>query len=491
MALQLFELKLEDSPIRQAMDVYFDEVDALVRSGPNQRIALTNNIVDFPIRAKTRLFNNYVARSFADRAISKGSPLDTGEKFLGPANTNDRFSHQYGVLLNRASTGIILDLPQTEKNLLDESNRSLEKYEDELNGLISEVLTDWEDHKSKHLQGLSEKEIQLRQIAWLDIHRLRRRIEVATAKIDRELAKQEAIIERVGTAEDTQIYHAYTELRNSRVAYPKFPHLEEEQGLDDLKMGNPLIVGTDPSWADVGAEVDAVADWDGFLQKDGARGFSIARDSKTENTHEKSWSVSASFRYGYFFSARLNAAEHTRTKQAISDTLSITFNFKRISEVWIRRGDWYDSSIFNLPKIRKILAKDKKLATNLRYSVSSLLIGRGFTMTLAFEHTDHYEYFRNQQMAGSAKLLNILPVGSGSVNETNTDLKDDEKSKTVTFADHKDVVRIVGFKVDQMHNLVSDEDVLIRNGLLPSEGLRESFLKTYYKLPDEFFSARS
>ena len=33
MPLELFELKLEYSPIPQAMDVYFDQAEALVRSG--------------------------------------------------------------------------------------------------------------------------------------------------------------------------------------------------------------------------------------------------------------------------------------------------------------------------------------------------------------------------------------------------------------------------------------------------------------------------
>lgn len=488
MPIDLFQLKLEESPIPQAMDVYFDQVEALVRSGPRQRIALTNNIVDFPIRLKTRLFNNFVARSFADRAISRGSPVDTGEKFLGPANTNDRFSHQYGVLLNRALVDISLDLPQTGANLIEESNRNINAYETELNDLIATVLADWTEHKEKELKGLSEKEVQLRQVAWLDIHRLRRRIELATAKIDRELAKQESVIERVGSAEDSQIYRAYTKLRNAQFAYPKFPYLEEEQGLDELKMGNPLIVGTNPSWADVGAEVDAVADWEEFLTKNGERGFTIHRNDQSARTHERQWSVSARFRYAWYFSARLNASEHTKMQQSLADSFSIKFNFKRISEIWIRRGDWYDSSLFALPRVTKILSKDKTLAANLQYSVASLLVGRGFSMELEFNTASHYEYFRNSQMSGSAKLLNILPVGSGSVNETTTEMRHHDANKTITFADGDDVVRMIGFKVDQMHDLLTPENVLVRNGILETGTQKYSFLKANSNLPDEFFA---
>ena len=489
MPSNLFELKLADSPIPQAMDVYYDQVEALVKSGPNQKIALTNNIVDFPIRLKTRLFNNYVARSFADRSISRGSPVDTGEKFLGPANTNDRFSYQYGILLNRAIAGIELSLSQEAQNKIEESRRLVEKYEDNLNKLIESVLADWDDYKTKNLQGLTPKEVELRQVAWLDIHRLRRRIESEVASIDRELAKQETVVETVGTPEDTQIYRAYTAFRNARVAYPKYPQLELDQGLDEIKMANPLIVGTNPSWADVGVDVDAVADWEEFLQKDGSRGFSISRSDTTEKTHEKEWSVSASYRYGFFFSANINASEHTRTAQAVGDTLTVTFNFKRLSEVWIRRGDWYDSSLFELPKVKKILSKDAKLAANLRYSVASLLVGRGFTMTISFEHTEHYEYFRNQQLSGSAKILNIFPVGSGSVNETNTELKENAAAKSVTFADEKDVVRIIGFKVDEMHNLSTDKKSLQAAAMFPSTADLNAFLSTKFKLPGDYFDS--
>jgi len=483
----LFELKLADSPIPQAMDVYYDQVAALVKSGPNQKIALTNNIVDFPIRRKTRLFNNYVARSFADRAISRSSPVDTGEKFLGPANTNDRFSYQYGRLLNLAIAGIELSLSQEAQNKIEESKRLVEKYEENLNKLIESVLGDWEDHKAKNLQGLSDEDVELRQVAWLEVHRLRRRIEAELASIDRELAKQELVVETAGTPEDMQIYRAYTAFRNKRVAYPKYPQLESDRDLDEIKMGNPLIVGANPAWADVGADVDAVVDWEQFLEKDGSRGFSISRSDKTEETHEKKWSVSASYSYAYFFSANINASEHTRTAQAVGDTLAVTFNFRRLSEVWIRRGDWYDSSLFDLPKIKKILSKDAKLAANLRYSVAALLIGRGFTMTISFDHTEHYEYFRNQQLSGGAKILNIFPVGSGSVNETRTGLKDNAAEKSVTFTDEDDVVRIIGFKVDEMHQFSTDKSALQAAGIFPSVAELNAFLASRFELPGDYF----
>src|SRR5687768_17580421 len=99
----LFELKLEDSPFPQAMDVYYDQIAALVASPSRQKVALVSNISSFPIRKGTRLFNKYVARAFADRAIERGSPANTGgDLFLGPAGFADQFSSQYGVLLMRA-----------------------------------------------------------------------------------------------------------------------------------------------------------------------------------------------------------------------------------------------------------------------------------------------------------------------------------------------------------------------------------------------------
>ena len=194
MTTSLFELKLEDSPIPQAMEVYFEQVAALVRSGPNQKIALTNNIVNFPMREDTRMFNAYVARAFADRSISRGSPIDTGDQFLGPANVNDRFSRQYEILINLAMSEVKLDMSQETINRIEDSERKVWEHEEKLNDLIEEVLNDWQDHKREHLQGLSDKEIEIREIAWLDIHRLRRRIQTVVSRIDRELAFQEGLI---------------------------------------------------------------------------------------------------------------------------------------------------------------------------------------------------------------------------------------------------------------------------------------------------------
>jgi hypothetical protein len=478
MPKSLFELKLEDSPIPQAMDVYYEQVAALVRTDPNQKIALTNNLVDFPMRRDTRLFNAYVARAFADRSISRGSPIATGEQFLGPANINDRFSRQYEVLINQAMAGVKLDLDQEALNRVEESERRVYELEGGLNTLIDTVLIEWGEHHATHLGGLTEDEIALRQVAWLDIHRLSRRIQVLTGRIDRELAQQELIVERTGSEEDTQIYRTYNALRNSKVFLPDNPYIETEAGLDEVKLSNPLIVGTNPSWADEGADVDAIIDWDNFLDNEGSRGFAITRTSQETDFHERKWSARAKVRFGFFFSASVKASEHTKMTETLSDTMSIGMNFDRIGEIWIRRGDWYDSSIFELPKIRQILERKPRLAANLRYSVSSLLIGRGFKLSTEFDRAESYDYYRNFQMSGSAKVLNIFPIGSGSVNDTRTRVTSDDANKTVTFTDNEEVVRLIGFKVDEMHNVVSDSEIRMDNNEFTNTEELKSYINT-------------
>ncbi|HFD4036248.1 TPA: hypothetical protein ACF3XN_003399 [Vibrio parahaemolyticus] len=483
----LFELKFSESPFKQAMDVYYDQFEELVNAGSSYKIVLTSNIVDFPIRQMTPMYNSYIGRAFGDRCISSGSPKGVEEKFLGPANVNDRFSVQMGILLNKAISSVNVGLDQASQNKIEESERRLNKFEDSLNELIADVLSEWEVYKATHLQNMTEDEISIRMTAWLEIHRLRRRIDVATGRIDRELTFQEQVIAGVGNDEDSHIYRAYNAWRNSQVAFPKSPELESKYKLDPIKMGNPLLVGTNPSWADVGADVDSLADWDNFLTVDGVRAFSISRTDTTTNTHERSWSASATFRYKYFFSARVSAAEHTRMKNTIIDSSSVKMEFKRISEVWLRRGDWYDSSLFSLPKIVTILKKNKKLSANLKYSVSSLIVGRGFNLTLAFNNNNHYEYFRDFSASGSAKILNVFPVGRGTVNENTTKIMDHEATKSVSFVDSPSLCRLLGFKVDEMHQLLSDEEALTELGLFNFESEEfENYIKHQYNLDDDY-----
>jgi len=481
----IFKLKLEDSPFPQAMDVYYDQLDALVNSMDESKVALTSNLVDFPLREDTPLYNAYVSRAFADRCISVGSPMSIGEKFFGPANVNDRFSHQYEVLLNRAITSVNVSLDQAALNRIEEADREIVVLEDKLDELIDSVLDSWEQHKSEHLQDIDEDELEMRMVAWFDTHRLRRRIDSITKRIDRWTTVQETTIEGAGTPEDAQIYRTYNALRNSQVAYPKDPSTETKYELNPISMANVLRVGSNPAWADIGADVDVIADWQNILAAGGTRNFQIDRTTASVYTHERKWSASAKLRYGFFFSAKLKASEHTKLRDSISDSISVGLSFKRISEAWIRRGDWYDSSIFNLPKVRAILEKDRKLAMNLKYSVSALIIGRGLDLSLGFEHEEEHKYFRAFSASGSAKFLDVLPFGSGSVNETTTRLETDDANKKISFKDDETVCRLLGLKLDVMHDLLDDREVLDQNLIFETQSELEAHVKSRFNLNEE------
>ncbi len=479
----LFKLKMNESPFPQAMDIYYDQLDALVNAQGGSKLALTSNLVEFPLREETPLYNSYVSRAFADRAVKEGSPATLKERFMGPVNTNDRFSSQFGVLLNRAVAQIDTNLDQGARNRIDEARGEIRVVEEKLDQVIKEVLEEWEEHKKQFLSGLSDKEIEMRMVAWFDIHRLRRRVFSLNMEIDRWLTVQETTIEGAGTPEDAQIYRTYNAWRNSRVALPKDPKTEIDYELDVVKIGNFLLTGRNPSWADMGAEVDALADWHSILNLTGSRKFTIDRNSASIDTHEKKWSASASFRYGWFFSARISASEHTKMQNALSDSLSLGMSYQRISEIWIRRGNWYDSSLFGLPKIEKILKNDQKLAANLKYSVSALIVGRGLDFSLQFASNEHYSYFRSFSASGSAKFLNIIPFGSGSVNETTTKLRTDDKSKAVSFLDDNKVCRLLGFKFDTMHNLIDDQEILEKNGIFVSSDRLEAHIRDAFNVP--------
>lgn len=483
----LFEMKIQESPIPLAMDMYFEQLRGLIQVPTKQKFALTSNLVTFPLVQNSRLFNKYVARSFSDRAIELGSPEAVDEVFTGPANINDRYSHQYKLLLDKAMHGVELELSDRDQKDLRESREAIEKLEIELADLYDEAADQWDLYKKEHYPGKTEEQLVLESISWMNGSRLGRRLDALAMQIDRELAKQERLISRVGDENATTIYTLYSNYMNSLVYLPKSSEIEALYKLDEIKLADPRITRNSRAWADPGAVVDPIIDFDSFLTQDGSRGFDLHKDVAVSNTHDREWSATASFRYSWFFSTTVNVSEHRRLAETLSDTKRISFNFKRIDQVWISRGDWYSSSLFDLEPIKKILKKDKKLAAILKYSVSSVIIGRGMSLKINFGKQTNSDYFFNRTMSGSAKILNIFPVGRGSVNDTTTSTTNMKEENSVLFQDGDLVTRLLGLTVDDTNMNIADRDILNRAGIFVSE---EDALKHLSEMYDGMESIR-
>src|SRR6202041_305723 len=160
----LFELKLEDSPFPQAMDLFYEQLAALVSSPSRQKVALVSNLTTYPMRKTTRLWDKYVTRSFADRTIEAGSPEQTSDIFLGPASYDDQFSSQYLVLLNRAMAGIDLQLPQEKRNEIELSRRRVSETNGQIDKLYKDILDGWNDFKKQYFPGKMDDDLIMERV---------------------------------------------------------------------------------------------------------------------------------------------------------------------------------------------------------------------------------------------------------------------------------------------------------------------------------------
>jgi|GEM_PF-5472029 len=479
----LFELKLEDSPFPQAMDLYYEQLAALVRTPSRaSKVALVSNISTCPIRKGTRLFNKYVTRSFADRSIERGSPESTLDNFLGPADFTDQFSSQYGVLLDRVSIGIDLRLSPEKRADLELSRRRVKEVDVEIDKVYDEVIASWVLFRDKTFPGKTDDELIMERIAWFSSHRLARKLDTLLTEVDRELTLQQQLVETVGDADSSLIYKLKNNLLNSVVYYCKSWELEEALKLNELHMADPLKVDRAGSkgWADRGTEIDTITDFDQFLSLQGSRALSIELNQQTTSLHERSWSASASYSYGWFFTATANASEHSRLAQSLKNSVKVRFGFERIDQLWIRRGDWYSSALFQTAPVVAALGKDPKLAARLKYVVSSIIVGRGLNLSIEFERESESSYFHSFAASGSASILGIIPLGGGNASGQDQRTEYDKKNKAVHFIDDAQLTRLLGFTVEPLHDVVADEDVRKTGGkFISAAELEEFFVKEH------------
>jgi hypothetical protein len=478
----LFALPMNGSPIPQAMDVYFEQLNALIRTPASQKIALVSNLASFPISSGSRLYNKYVGRCFADRAIEVGSPESVDSLFLGPASTSDRFSAQYGELLRRCCAAVDVELSQEARNQLELSRRRLREQEEQLDRLYQQIGESWRQYRRENWPDRPEAELILQRAGWYRTHRFGRRVASIVAEMDRELIQQEQIVGSLGNEEASLAYRLLNDFQNSRVYLPRTKELEITHRLDEISMADESITTGSEGWADVAPDTEAIADYDLLLQSGASRGFTLSREDSVSHQHERQWSVSATARYGFFFTASASASDHVRMSDALRDTLSISFNFQHTAQLWIRRGDWYNAALFGSRKARQVLSRNRMLASRLKYVVSSIVVGRGLSVSVAFGRESSSSYLHEYARQGSASILGIFPIGRGSVSGSTQTQSHNVASKTVTFQDDANICRLLAFTVEPLHDLGTDQDSREIHGIFPTESDVVRYLNQSYTL---------
>ncbi|MEW8062174.1 MAG: hypothetical protein AB2758_20950 [Candidatus Thiodiazotropha endolucinida] len=484
MALEDLEVKFDESPMKSAMDVYYEQLLSLIPLYEGEKLCLVSSLVTLPFSAKSDQYNNFLVRLIADRIIDYGSPKKLPENAaIGSLDTSEHFSSRY-----RDYAQSVLD-----KHLVELSTDQLEKYTfyenqygEELkkyNSKLRELMEEWKTHREANYPGKGDADLALEKATYFnnrggDFDHLRQ----MRTKMRRQRALMGSIL-RSGDAASKLALSVISALDDSEQYFPNDSATAEKYDMDAVWLGNPINTIGNPPYLDKRPSYLNTFKYEALARK-GARELTILSTSSSNDEHLKSWSAKASVRYGFFFKARAEASETTKTTNAVKAINKVEIKFEHLYETLVGRGNWYNKDIFDSGLVGSG-DEAKKMSARLKYAVKSIIVARGLKLLLHFEDEQHATNFRQFSASGSARvsfLGGLLPLGGGG-RYNSVDKGDDSQldKRIVSFNDAADVVRMVGYRVEKVHDHVSDTELiaLMKNGAIDLEEMEAVFSEQF------------
>lgn len=478
MALQNLEMKFDQSPMKTAMDVYYEQLLALIPLYEGEKLCLVSSLVTLPFSAKADQYNNFLVRLIADRIIDYGSPKKLPENAaIGSLDTSEQFSSRY-----RDYAQTVLD-----KHLVELSTDQLEKYSyyesqyntelDKYNTKLKQLMDDWKAHREATYPGKGDADLALEKATYFnnrggDFDILKQ----ARDKMRRQRSLMGSIL-RSGDPAAQLALSVISALDDSDQYLPNDSAIAEKYDMDAVWLGDPSHTLGNPSYLDRRPSYLNTFKYEALARK-GARDLTILSTSTSTDEHSKSWSAKATARYGFFFKASAEASETTNVTNSVKAINKVEVKFEHLYEALVGRGSWYNKDIFDSGLVG---AGDeaKKMSARLKYAVKSVIVARGLTLLLHFEDEAHATYFRQFSASGSAGISfmgGLLPLG-GSGRYNSVDKGDDSKldRRIVSFTDASDVVRMVGYRVEKVHDHVSDTELVMKNGTIDIDEMKAVF----------------
>jgi hypothetical protein len=420
-----------------------------------QNIALNSTIVTFDILKKSPLYNEMVFRSFADRTIGL-SPTDFGP---GAANVGDRFSERYTGMLERIVATLDRKVSAADADFIKNAENEIKLLEQKLEQAYHDMAKRWSDHKRD--EGITDQDPMYleKMIAFYNSFSFATKIGNIHDDIDSQY--EDITATRVRAYPDAQsreiaTLFRYAMAKENQVARPKNPSLEVDRGYDDIKLAQLWIISFDRGAFDVGQEIQPSGYLGNFLDVKGTRGYSVTKGASAQHSHDAEWHTHASGGW-LFFEASVDASHESHWRSSVSKINKVGLSFENMAEYWVNRGRWYSSTIFDHQLVKDYLKSNPKLARDLSYVITSVVIGRGLTVTLTFDSTEEFEEWSSLDVsAGGSGLFDIMgilaPLGANAGYKQHDWGKSvDTQNKTVTFADGSDNCRLLGFRVEKLY----------------------------------------
>lgn len=456
------EVTAVESTITNVMDLYYSWLVKLVGPKGNDRIALLGTITVHDIDQKAPLYTNQVFRQFADRTITI-SPED-----FGPGNTNDRYSVIYDRAIAVAGSQLYAkaSLSPEQQVLLGQYQADQEEAIREIKGIRTEARDDWNayvntsDLKPGTPQYVLEKaKFYEPYISLIGSQR---------QKITHARAKRRAIWLSVfaDDAEARQLAEVFENCNapENLQSLPTANDIEVTYGLDPITISAAADSGMFAFETSLGILPSGTLTK--ILDLEGARGATFSSGETETHNHDAAWSASASGGWG-IWKANASASEETHFRQSIKNLESISITCDFIGEYWVSRRNWYDSTIFENSYLSEYFDDNATTTALIANVISSLIIARGLKLTYKFNHVDDTKIWSsyNYSAGGGFSVFGISAGLGGSSSGSKLDHVINETDKTVTFADGKNVCRLLALRVSRNIAMPDEQVAFLHNPL--------------------------
>ena len=478
MSVEDLEIKFDQAPMKTAMDVYYEQLLALIPIYKNEKLCLGSTLIGLPFDKEAPQYNNFLVRLLADRTLDYGSPEQlSDDTTLGSPDTSEQFSEQYKSFARLVLNRHLRELPT---DVVEKYNFHQNKLTDQLNEYktrLRALLDEWRTERETNYPGKTDLELELQRATFFN----NRKDDVEDLKLRQDAMRRTRVfmttLLSTGDPRAILAFDVLGAIEDSDQFLPVHAVDEIKYKWDSVWLGNPMNTLGNPTYLDRRASYLNTFDY-GTLLKKGERKLEILKTSEHHDSHTRSWSASASGRYGFFFKAKVSASETVATTNAVKAISKVEVVFENLYEVLVGRGSWYNKDVFDKEFIA-VGDLEKRLATRLKYAIKSMFIARGLKVYLHFEDEANATYFRQFSASGKGGIKlwgGMLGLGGGG-SYNSVSKSDDSKldRRIVSFADDSDFARMIGYRVEQIHDYVPDGDAnpLAKSGSIPLEVMKE------------------
>lgn len=452
------EVKSTELTIAGVLDQYYSWLVRLMGPKGSDRVALFSTIVTHDVFRDAPLYTQGVFRAFVDRSLTI-SPED-----FGPGNTTDRYSRRYRDLIARAAYELYANANYTEKQLLElqKLDGDVSEAIKEINNVRRDANTEWRDYAEKLGLKPNTPEYDLHRANFyqpylVQIKDQRQKITSAQA---RKLAVRMSVFKN--DRDGAQLCRVFERtIAQDNIQYlPSDPSIERLYHLDPIKIGEAAQSGLYPFEEELG--LDPSGSLVAMLDYQGVREIEIDNQHQADYHHDQTWNVGGSVSSWIpVFSCDVGGSSESHFRQSILNTEAIKITCDYLGEYWVRRRDWFDSTIFGNKYIKDELKGQPDVAALLALCASSVLIVRGLKITYTFKNitdTTIWSSWNAHASGGFSAWGFNFGLSGGSSGSDYSHVVDTEK-RSVTFLDGPNVCRIIALRASTLIKDVAEKAI--------------------------------